>query len=318
MNATTTAQLDTTVTVGSGRSIHWGSDCGTICGAAHRNGFFTEPKLVKAEAATCKRCIKIMASKMEQDHADALAENVKHEDAKTVAAADVQPATVWVRTEDGAEVEVTRVAAHPFPRVSFRHLDGSTGTLPLPWFLERYTKAPAPEVAEGTAAPSDSYPAAVPLNTWLATGLVLVGPATDSLYTFQRWDGGTAVLLHLDTQTVVRIAQADIVNWRYLPGADAATLAEEARTLATPEAHASRFHAATSCVQGDACPFPHADRIKVGDRIQFVAGGDVWTVREVEHHTGTDLYSFGVRHSVRQFVRHSTEQVRRVVALDAR
>lgn len=214
MNATTT------VTVGSGKSIHWGSDCGTICGAAHRNGMFTAPKNVKAETATCKRCIRIAAVHAEDAHAEALTENAKREDVQAVAAADVQPATLWVRTEDGAEVEVTRVAAHPFPRVSFRHLDGSTGTLPLPWFLERYTKAPKPEVAEGTAAPSDAYPAAVPLDTWLARGLVLVGPATDSLYEFRRWDGGTAVLLHPETGALIRVPQADVVTWRYLPGAD--------------------------------------------------------------------------------------------------
>jgi hypothetical protein len=305
----------TTVTVGSGRSIHWGSDCGTVCGAAHRSGRFTEPKLVQADTATCKRCVKIMVIQVSEAHAIALTENVKHEDAQAVAAADVQHATVWVRTEDGAEVEVTRVAAHPFPRVSFRHLDGSTGTLSLPWFLERYTKAPEPGVAEGTAAPSDAYPAAVPLDTWLTAGLVLVGPATDSLFIFQRWDGGTAVLLHVDTQEVARVAQADITNWRYLPGADAAQLTEAAKEEATPEVHAARYHAGTSCVQGDACPFPHADRVAKGDAVQFVAGGRAWIVSSVEHHAGTDLCSFSVQGSIRQFVRHATEQVRRAVAL---
>ncbi|MGL4808719.1 MAG: hypothetical protein ACRC4O_08240 [Giesbergeria sp.] len=214
MNATTT------VTVGSGKSVHWGSDCGTICGAAHRSGLFTAPKKVNAETATCKRCVRIAAVHAEEAHAEALVENTKREDAQAVAAADVQHATLWVRAEDGAEVEVTRVAAHPFPRVSFRHLDGSTGTLPLPWFLERYTKAPEPEVAEGTAAPSVAYPDAVPLNTWLVRGLVLVGPATDSLYEFRRWDGGTAVLLHPETGVLIRVPQADVVTWRYLPGAD--------------------------------------------------------------------------------------------------
>lgn len=312
MNATTT----TTVTVGSGKSIHWGSDCGTICGAAHRNGLFTAPKVVKAETATCKRCIRIASVHAEEAHAEALAENVKHEDAKTVAAADVQPATVWVRTEDGAEIEVTRVAAHPFPRVSFRHLDGSTGTLPLPWFLERYTRAPKPEVAEGTAAPSDAFPAAVPLDTWLTKGLVLVSPSTDSLLVFERWDGGTAVLVSAVTGDTARIAQADIVNWRYLPDMDAtgAQLAEEARDEATPAGHAARHHAATSCEQGDACPFPHADRVHVGDVVEFVPGV-VRTVSEVEHHEGTDLYSFSVEGYVHQFVRHATEQVRRLASV---
>lgn len=257
----------TTVTVGSGRSIHWGSDCGTFCGAAHRSGFFTEPKLVQAETATCKRCIKIMVIQVTEAHAIALAEQERND-------AHAEALTEQAQRTDDAE----RAAA--------------------------------------LAAPSDAYPAAVALDTWLTEGLVLVGPATDSLFTFQRWSESFAVLLHLDTQETIRVAQADIVNWRYLPGADAATLAEEARTEATPETHAARYHAGTSCAQGDACPFPHADRVKVGDRIQFVAGGEAWTVREVEHHAGTDLYSFGVRHSIRQFVRQATEQVRRVVALE--
>ena len=258
----------TTVTVGSGKSIHWGSDCGTICGAAHRNGMFTEPKLVKATAATCKRCIKIMVTKVEADHTKALLVE------------EIETARIDAKNEDAQRT----------------------------WDAES---------AEDLAAPSANHPAAVALDTWLTEGLVLVGPATDSLFTFQRWGTHGAVLLHLDTQEEVQVAQADIVNWRYLPGADAATLAEEAKSLATPEAHAARFHAGTSCVQGDICPFPNADRVKVGDLIQFVAGGDVWTVREVEHHAGTDLHSFGVQHSIRQFVRHATEQVRRVVTLEA-
>lgn len=258
----------TTVTVGSGRSIHWGSDCGTFCGAAHRNGFFTEPKKVSAETATCKRCIKIMVVQVAEAHVIALAEQE--------------------RTEAHGEA-----------------------------LTEQAQRTDDAERAAALAAPSDAYPAAIALDTWLTAGLVLVGPATDSLFTFQSWDGGTAVLLHLDTQQAVRVAQADIINWRYLPGADAATLAEEARTLATPEAHASRYHAGTSCVQGDACPFPHADRVQEGDVIQFMAGGGRWTVRTVEYHAGTDLYSFGVHHSLRQFVRHATEQVHRVVTLEA-
>lgn len=67
--------MNTTVTVGSGRSIHWGSDCGTLCGAAHRNGFFTEPKSIKADGATCKRCIKIMALEVAKAEVEAYLEN---------------------------------------------------------------------------------------------------------------------------------------------------------------------------------------------------------------------------------------------------
>lgn len=62
-----------TVTVGTGKAIHWGSESGTMCGAAHRNGFFAKPKQVKVDTATCKRCIKIMATEIESGHAEAIA-----------------------------------------------------------------------------------------------------------------------------------------------------------------------------------------------------------------------------------------------------
>lgn len=331
----------TTVTVGSGRSIHWGSDCGTFCGAAHRSGFFTEPNLVNAETATCKRCIKIMVIQAAEAHELALETHQEVLDAEAVKAAGVEVGQVWTSQDaDMEDAEVTavnvgRLGAVVHYTIKTGERAGMSCSLSLAWFVkfwapvnkalesahaealaEQAQRIDDAERAAALAAPSDAYPAAVALDTWLTEGLVLVGPATDSLFIFQRWHESFAVLLHLDTQETIRVAQADIVNWRYLPCADAATLAEEARAEATPEAHAARYHAGTSCVQGDTCPFPHADRVKAGDRIQFVAGGDVWTVREVEHHAGTDLYSFGVRHSVRQFVRHATEQVRRVVALE--
>lgn len=144
----------TTVTVGSGKSIHWGSEFGTICGAAHRSGAFTAPRITKAGEVTCKRCIKIMVAHVEVAHAEALEDNARRDqlaaDTREVLAADIQPASKWVskgskvlgqRMQAGVAVEVTRVAAHPFPRVSFRREDGSTGTLPLPMFLEAYGRA---------------------------------------------------------------------------------------------------------------------------------------------------------------------------------
>lgn len=67
--------MNTTVTVGTGRSIHWGSQDGTICGAAHRNGRFTKPKTVAAATADCKRCVRIMAAQVEEAHAEGLEEN---------------------------------------------------------------------------------------------------------------------------------------------------------------------------------------------------------------------------------------------------
>lgn len=64
--------MKTTVTVGAGRSIHWGSQDGTMCGAAHRNGRFTKPNTVAAATADCKRCIKIMALQVQADYAEAV------------------------------------------------------------------------------------------------------------------------------------------------------------------------------------------------------------------------------------------------------
>lgn len=69
--------MNTTVTVGTGRSIHWGSQDGTICGAAHRNGRFTKPKTVAAATADCKRCVRIMAAQVEEAHAEALVEGTE-------------------------------------------------------------------------------------------------------------------------------------------------------------------------------------------------------------------------------------------------
>jgi quinol monooxygenase YgiN len=221
----------TTVTVGSGQSIHWGSDCGTMCGAAHRSGRFTQPKLVNAETATCKRCAKIMAAEVEQAHAAALAKANAEE----------------------AHAEALNEAAQ---------------------------RRDDEERAAALAAPSVAYPGAVALDTWLTSGLVLVGPATDSLYVFERWDGGEAVLTHVDTNATERVAQADIVNWRYLPGVD----------------------------MDEVC----AVEVRKGDVIRFHAQGTYRTVSDVCHHAGTDLYSFSVEGAVTQYVRHASDLVARL------
>lgn len=221
----------TTVTVGSGKSIHWGSDCGTRCGAAHRNGFFTEPKLVKAETATCKRCIRIAAADAAEAHAEALLVE------------EIETARTEAKNEDAQRT----------------------------WDAER---------AEDLAAPSASYPAAVALDTWLTAGLVLVGPATDSLYVFQSWQGGTAVLLHADTGEAEYVAQADIVNWRYLPGVELE----------------------------EVC----AVELRKGDVVRFTADTRFYTVADVKRHEGTTLLSFSVEASVVEFARHAPELVKRV------
>lgn len=222
---------DTTVTVGRGKSIHWGSRGGTMCGAAHRNGFSTTPVKVHAETATCKRCIKLMVLQANLDHAAAL-----------------------------AQLELDAA-----------HLEALNEDAQRTWDAER---------AEDLAAPSVNFPAAVALDTWLTAGLVLVGPATDSLYVFQSWQGGTAVLLHADTGEAECVAQADIVNWRYLPGVEL----------------------------DDVC----AVELRKGDVVRFTDDTRFYAVASVKHHQGTPLYSFAVEASVVEFVRKAPDLVKRV------
>lgn len=88
--------LDTTVTVGNGRSTHWGTDCGTLCGAAHRAGLFTAPKVVSAEAVTCKRCIRIMVNAAEAAHAEA----IEMDERRTIARAYLSTPIGVVLTDD--------------------------------------------------------------------------------------------------------------------------------------------------------------------------------------------------------------------------
>jgi hypothetical protein len=98
----------TTVTVGSGRSIHWGSEYGTICGAAHRSGRFTAPKTVEGAEVTCKRCAKIMAAKVEEAHAEA----VRIDETRTIYRArnSVQSESVTPVSVEAAHVEALEIA----------------------------------------------------------------------------------------------------------------------------------------------------------------------------------------------------------------
>lgn len=288
----------TTVTVGSGRSIHWGSDCGTLCGAAHRFGRFTQPKLVAAETATCQRCVRIMATQVEEAHAAAVAENEIREGQTALAEAAVEADQVWISQDTAGEhatvtsTSVTRLGVLVYYTITAGSRTGKRCGLPLEDFLGWF-KREAPEItealnedaqrrddamrAEDLAAPSANYPAAVALDTWLTQGLVLVGPATDTLYVFERWEGGTAVLTSVSTGDVELVAQADITNWRYLPG------------VKTREVTAGQ--------------------VVSGDVVLFHAGGVFRTVTSSLRHTGTDLVSFGVLSSVIQFVRDRAEFV---------
>lgn len=57
------------------------------------------------------------------------------------------------------------------------------------------------------------------IDTWLESGMVLVSPRDGERYRFERWVGGTAVLVNQDNGALVRIAQADVTAWQYLPKA---------------------------------------------------------------------------------------------------
>lgn len=295
----------TTVTVGNGRSIHWGSEHGTKCGAAHRSGRFTQPKNVKAETATCQRCTKLMALQVELDHEAALEAHSIRETQAAVSAAGVKADQAWDSTDAIAEsalvtsVSVTKLGAVVYYTITSGVRTGKRCGLILESFLEWF-RYESPEVkaahaealneaaqrrddaerAEDLAAPSVTYPDAVALDTWLTQGLVLVGPTTDTLYVFERWEGGAAVLTSVTTGGVELVAQVDITNWRYLPGVKA---------LEVP-----------------------AGEIVSGDVVLFHAGGVFRTVASSLRHTGTDLVSFGVLSSAIQFVRDRQEAVTRL------
>lgn len=248
---TSSSSSSTTVTVGSGRSIHWGSDCGTMCGAAHRSGRFTEPKLVNAETATCKRCVKIMATEVETAHAEAQEENAAR------AAAE--------RAEETADA----VTAHQLVRAEFAAASRELKAMDL--------AASAKLVALVSDSPETAYPEAVKLDTWLTEGLVLVGPATDSLYVFENWGPGGAVLRHVDTGALETVAQADVTEWKYLPGVGSEEILPA--------------------------------EVRVGDVIKFHSEGSYRTISGKVRHEGTDLYSFSIEGSATQFVRGALELV---------
>lgn len=234
--------LASTVTLNSAKTVHWGDEHGTICGA----GAGKTRHLVEGQLATCKRCIKLMTLQVEIDHSAAQEENTSRQDEATVLACDIQPAQLWVRKEDGAEVEITRVSVHPFPRVSFRHTGGATGTLPLAWFLEAYGRvahtqraerdrlieqAKALELPESTLlmdtealrarveVVADARRAtARELDTWLTAGMVLVDPMLEEdLMLFERWCSQGGQLRNLRTGARHVVGQYYVTTWKYVP-----------------------------------------------------------------------------------------------------
>jgi hypothetical protein len=130
-----------------------------------------------------------------------------------------------------------------------------------------------------SGAPETAYPEAVKLDTWLTEGLVLVGPATDSLYVFENWGPGGAVLRHVDTGVLEAVAQADVINWKYLPGVGS----EEILPV----------------------------EVRLGDVIKFHPEGSYRKVRSIVRHGDTGLFSFSIEGSTIEFVRHVLEPVRR-------
>lgn len=69
------------------------------------------------------------------------------------------------------------------------------------------------------------------IDTWLESGMVLVSPRDGERYRFERWVGGTAVLVNQDNGALVRIAQADVTTWQYLPKASAEGIAGAKRRV---------------------------------------------------------------------------------------
>jgi hypothetical protein len=98
--------MNTTVTVGSGRSIHWGSEFGTRCGAAHRSGRFTSPKPT-GDAVTCKRCVKIVAAQVETDHAEAVKLDEKRQVVRAALSVDSSDVLTWGMVEQAFEAYTT-------------------------------------------------------------------------------------------------------------------------------------------------------------------------------------------------------------------
>src|SRR5690349_17497391 len=136
----------TTVTVGQGQSIHWGSECGTKCGAAHRSGQFTQPKAVAAETATCKRCIKLMALQVELDHEAALVDHQLVLDAEAVAAAGVAIGQTWISQDEDVEaaevtdITVGRLGALVYYTVKTGERAGTTCALILSLFTTYWAR----------------------------------------------------------------------------------------------------------------------------------------------------------------------------------
>jgi hypothetical protein len=146
-------QYDTSLTaarIGKGKAVHHYYPGATRTGCA-AGGMGDAPATVVDEAITCKTCLKSLAHDIEWAHGAAITEHAEREtqaqiarDEADIAEAGVAVEQTWSNSANGERIEVTRVTARPFPRISYRvtagepHRMGCTGTLPLAWFVARY------------------------------------------------------------------------------------------------------------------------------------------------------------------------------------
>lgn len=100
------SEIHTAITAGNGSAIHWGSDCGTICGAGFRNGRKAQFKAAKG-AVTCKRCVKIMAAQVEEAHAEALAADEKRSIVRAALSVDSGDVVSWTGIERAYAAYIT-------------------------------------------------------------------------------------------------------------------------------------------------------------------------------------------------------------------
>lgn len=88
------------------------------------------------------------------------------------------------------------------------------------------------------------------LDIWLEQGVMLVSPLDGEIYRFERWTGGTAVLVNQDNGASVRVSQADVTQWQYLPKASAKGIADakDARRLRVGNIVRHKIHGRTGRV----------------------------------------------------------------------
>jgi hypothetical protein len=240
---------------GAAGTAHWSGKPGsrvTLCGRRSK-GLIQDDALF----TTCKRCAKLMATETEKAHAAAIVDD----ESRTIARAfSNTPSGVVLTWEEIAQA----VKAREFANAAQE--------------LKAMDAASSAKLVELVSSPT-AYPEAVALDTWLTEGMVLVGPATDSLYVFENWSPGGAVLRHVDTGALDIVAQANVIEWKYLPGVGS----EEVLPA----------------------------EVRLGDVVKFHTEGSYRKVRSIVRHGDTGLFSFSIEGSTIEFVRNVLEPVTR-------